>query len=238
MKKIISLALSLSMLACMATNAFAADPETKPVVGTHGDNKGTENSLLDGVDAENFGNGDSETTINIKVSTGNLQHRYAVDVEYTDVVLSLNGGDRTWDVNQLKYVYTSANTQDGNAWTPTFKIKNYSDLSVYVKAEVNRSNQNDGLVITKTGMPVGTDGITNEVREANGWNEISSAVPTGNDTVGSVKSLGFKLSVALDNNKTWNDVANAHADEIAASNDGTAIVATFTVKVAKQIPNS
>ena len=133
MKKIISLALSLSMLACMATNAFATTTTTS-IVGAATTNNPVTNqvhendSLANGVSS--FTPAGNSYDVPISVSANETNHRYAVDVEYDDTPLNIAGSTMTWDVNTMTYK-TTTNGEGGSAsLTKTITIKNRSDLGV------------------------------------------------------------------------------------------------------------
>ena len=97
MKKLISLALTLAILATLAISVSAA-PEH--VVGSHGVNAGGTGStsyndgLALGDGSNNTWDGSSNSAaadVNVYVTTGAYQHRYAVDIEYSNIEFNVSG---------------------------------------------------------------------------------------------------------------------------------------------------
>ena len=207
MKKALSLILVLVMLVCMATTAFADYPN---VVGTHG----KENSVDDGVTEDSFSASNPNATISITVNAGEVQHRYAVDVEYTDISLSISGGNLTWDVNKLEYV-----ANDGGTGLEDTKsdvtVTNYSDLPVYITAAIDDKDANDGIDI-KT-----CDADKNELTISN--TEIAKAVP------GQATTFSFVLSVS---SSDWDNVATYYAAKLTTT-DSKATAGTCTITISK-----
>ena len=202
MKKILSLALTLSMLCCMATTAFATN-----VVGTHGMN----NTVADGV--ADFNAASATTKVDIKVTTGDIQNKYAVDVEFEDIVLAVTGSDMTWDVNQLTYVSSGAANMDNTS--ATIKVYNYSDLPVYVTPEIINDDPNDGIGIAST---VGARTM------------VAKATAKNGDTPGSATVMEMTLNVTSDD---WAAVADYYAPLLAGDDDGVITAGSLQLTISK-----
>ena len=116
MKKILSLALALAMLCCMATTASAA----RIVGGSEG--------------VTTFTPADGGThVVQIDVTTNSVVHKYAVDVEYTASAVAIGGDTLTWNVNTFTYDVTPGVGGDKtDPITKEITVKNYSDMPVNV----------------------------------------------------------------------------------------------------------
>ena len=213
MKKLLSLAMTLAMLCCMATTAFAV---TDHVVGTYGAHADTEDSLNDGVYPFSLNGTDTEYEVQIEVSAGRIQHKYAVDVTYTPVNMSITGGQLTWDVNKLEYVSDGNATGLENMENQTITITNYSDLPIYVNAEIEDA-PNDFIDVTFD--------AASEIKD----DEVE--VPKATVGQAQEKDVIYDIKVAAD--KTWNDVAEYYAAKFNAENTTSATAATLTITVAK-----
>lgn len=216
MKKVVSLILTLAMVFAMSTTALA---DTAHVVGTHGEN----GTVADGVIGDNFGSGAvPETEISISVSAGSTQSRYAVDVEYSEIVVSISGAGMTWDVNNLEYVITD----DGEMEQPvpaTITVKNYSDQPVYVSATVadlydGTTNDDDGMTITAT---------------VDGGAELARATAKVGSTPGSAATK--TVTVSFSTTGDWSAVAAFYTDKLSSSNP-TLQIATVNLTIAKEAP--
>ena len=208
MKKLISLALTLAMLCCMATTAFAAN-----VVGRHN----TTGSYNDGdVLNDAFGGEMPSAEIKINVATGETISRYAVDIEFSEFTLDIGSGNQTWDVNKLEYVYTDNTTNDATEFeSGNITVTNYSDNEVYISTVFDKEKDDDGLVLTTS--------LTEE------YTEVPSAAPEAGHTKGEAKTKTFTLKAALAEGTTWTDVANAYANELALADDGVVTIATCKI---------
>ena len=98
MKKAMSLILAIMMVFALSTTAFAATD----IVGTV--NGSTANDYTEGVTEGMFAANNPTANVNITATAGDVESRYAVDIEYTNVELSITGSKMVWDVNALKYV--------------------------------------------------------------------------------------------------------------------------------------
>lgn len=219
MKKLISYALTLSMLVCMATTAFAVKDQ---VVGDN-----------DGWSPEEWtANADTSYNVDIKVTTGGINHRYAVDLEYEEVVMSISGGSLTWNVNTLKYDVVGSDA--GLADTPfSVSVTNRSDNPVYVSAKIE-NDLDDGINVstTKTVTSEGENGQQVESQEAFDLSTpvaVESAAPTGTNVEGEAKILNFNLYVS---SADWDAVAEHYGPKLSADEEIT--VATCTITIAKE----
>lgn len=126
MKKILTLILTVALLATMLTLSVGA---VKDVGGNDG--------------VENF---DPTTTggqdINVRVT--DVTHKYAVDVTFSLDELVI-GGTITWNVNTMKYDVEGATLEDS---TRTIEVSNRSDLPVYAYATVSDTVAANGITIT------------------------------------------------------------------------------------------
>lgn len=179
MKKIISLALSLSMLACMATNAFAA-------AHTIGGENGVDSLGANGSDSSDY-------LVKITVSAGDVKHKYAVDVEYTQLDLSITGDTLTWDVNNLEYVSSGATGLEDKTGN-TITIINYSDLPVAITPTLKDEDGNDGIKISYNSV--------SEIKQAD---QIEAA------DIGQEKSKTIIYDITLEDGWEWSQVANYYA---------------------------
>ena len=225
MKKIISLALSLSMLACMATNAFAVETVEKP--GYVGGETGSTNW-------PDFQNPNYEVAI--KVTTGGIKNKYRVDVTYEVPTLSIDASDLTWNVQTLEYDYSGASTDlKDTAFAVT--VENRSDLPVWVTATINdpytsqTTNDYIGIKTTKTDNEDQVDFTVSDKK-------INSAAPggAGAGTEAGVRSLTFNLYVYADG-KEWDEIADDYATKLSAEND-TITVGTCTIAITNTEPTT
>lgn len=219
MKKIVSLALALAMLCCMATTAFAV-AETdghKHIVGSYK----TNNTVADGADGSSFT--DPNVEVSITVTTGSVESRYAVDIDYDTMTLNVSGANLVWDVNKLDYV-----AKDGSpaATKPAEKVwfgatvTNYSDNAVYVTATVNDiyTDAND-------------DGIGVAIVAAKD-SEVAKTIThqeLGDAKSGTAQALPFAVMVSC---ADWDAAAAYHTDN-QNSAGGTVKVATCNILVEK-----
>ena len=216
MKKIISLALTLSMLACMATSAFAATT-TDHVVGTRGDHAtGTvQESIGDGVyPFATTPGADTEYEIQIAVSAGTIQHKYAVDITYTPVNMSITGGTLTWDVNKLEYVSDGA-TGLADLIGQEIVITNYSDLSVYVDPQITDNDANDFIAVSyNAGTQIG-----------------DAKTEVGKATVGQKTEKKIVYDIKVEAGHQWEEVAEYYAGKFNSTGTTEAVAATLTVVI-------
>lgn len=211
MKKVISLALTLAMLCCMATTAFAAN--NKHIVGEHG-KSGT---VADGASTANFNNPDVEVAIT--VTTGDVESRYAVDIDYDTMSLNIDGADLVWDVNKLDYVAADGSTTtdepEEKEWFSA-TVTNYSDNAVFVTATVTDSYDDDGIDVAIVDAANSTNAKTINHQEL------------GDAKDHTAKTLPFAVMVSCTD---WDAAAAYHANALAGASK-TVTVATCRVVVA------
>lgn len=202
MKKIISVCLAVALAASMlCMNIFAAN-----LVGTYkGDAAGA--SVTDGV--ASFDPANSSTDIKFTFNTES-EHRYAVDIEFTDTAKTF-GANFVWDVNNHKYVPNGTETADDEAITisPELTITNHSDLSVYYKTTITAETV-AGLTITPSGDTGLTEVAKSNIGSANVVTNTSASVevkPTagswsayingGNGAVTDVKVATYTVIISM-----------------------------------------
>lgn len=206
MKKALSLILAIVMVFALATTAFAAKTD---VVGDYN------NAEVEGIakGSSTFDVKDNSTTINISATQGQVEHRYAVDIDYTPMTFDISASTMVWDVTQLKYVLADGtnNTMTDKSFPVT--ITNYSDVDIYLTTNVLDADAADGVVVT-TGV---ADHTT-----------IVSAV------TGVTTPYNFDVAVKADTEggKDWAYISNYYATKFAAEPTATSIlVATLTLNL-------
>ena len=162
MKKLISIILSLALVACMFGMTVMAADHT--VGGPDGVAEIPANSGLS-----------SDVTLNL----GTVNHRYAVDITFQ--TMTLNVGDVTWNVNTANYEL--ANAEQTKTWTIT--VDNYSDMAVTATVTKTDINVRDEMSVTldKTTLPLNavtvggpkTTGDVNVTADSNDWNKTINA---------------------------------------------------------------
>ena len=203
MKKLISLALTLAILASLAISVSA-----ERIVGTD-----TNHNYKDGVTSIT-GNTNNTTSVEIKVSAGEYQSRYAVDVEYADLTFSIAGANMVWDVTTLQYVVAEGGTftaPDSQA----IYVYNRSDKTVDVAWAVAPAA---GMASAPMELEVTTD-----------KNTIEAATPKNGTTEGTPGKATITVNPTLVQGKTWNDVANHFAPYLVGVQDYTIATVTLTI---------
>jgi len=209
MKKLISLALTLAILASLAISVSAAYPN---VVGTHGANASNANSVNDGVGS--FDPASSEAKVDINVTVGDINHRYAVDVEFTDITLQIGGSNLTWDVNKLEYVTSGASgLEDANS---TVTVKNYSDLPIFVNPKVTDNDNADFISVTTS---------------VNAITEVAKATPASAIDAGDGAATQLPITISVTASTTWADVATYYTPKLTG-NTTSITAATVTFRIA------
>lgn len=102
-KKIFTLILSLAILMSMSMSAFATDN-----VGNNGGTAGAD------VNATYVGGNDDEAY-------------YSVDITWSDMSFTYNGGGRTWDPTTHSYITTDAGWEEGSG---TITVTNHSNVAI------------------------------------------------------------------------------------------------------------
>lgn len=211
MKKIVSLILALVMVFALATTASAI---TERVVG----NDGSDPSYNDGWIADDplWNNvGAAKNTVEIKVTAGSYESRYAVDVEYEAIELEITSATLTWDVNELEYV---AKIGTGTLEKPadkTITVKNYSDQPVYVTADVTDSYTDDNMEIT----------VDYE-------SEIAAVVAGATDANKIIITVSF--DTPYNTADEWADVASYYANVLGS--EASKQIATVDILISKTAP--
>lgn len=211
MKKLISIILSLALVACMfGMSAMAADVLKQPV-GTHGNG-----SIDDGwTDAEFDSN--KSATADVLLTLGAVQSRYAVDIVFTGT-FALTAADLTWDVNELKYV-SNGNVLDDQDYS--FTVTNYSDKSVGVTAAADVVA---GAEVTFVAVTPGETGDTDNVAA-----DYTSCTIVGNAGGNDVANTA-KFSATLESTD-WAGTINTL---VGTNPDATSFkLVTFTVTISK-----
>lgn len=179
MKKFLSIFLAVAFVfSAMCMSVLATNPAhpsnssdvkqgTYSVVGNAADGK-TKGDYTDGLEQIDEKSAKGDITVDFtkdSAGTGDdteiFEHRYAVDIVYSDLIIDLEGltkGDNgttykfVWDVNQHSYVKVDATTNEvventNNAMDKAeikiekaFQLINHSDQSIYYKAEVSVDN--------------------------------------------------------------------------------------------------
>ncbi|MBO5023734.1 MAG: hypothetical protein J6D11_05450 [Clostridia bacterium] len=125
MKKLISIILSLALVACM----FAMNVGAALVVGDN-----DSNTALSAGDGATDIPANSSLSSDVTLTVGTVNHRYAVDVTFQ--TMAINAGDVTWNVTTAKYEL--ANDVTATSWDIT--VVNYSDMAVTATAAITETN--------------------------------------------------------------------------------------------------
>ncbi len=170
MKKLISIILSLALVACM----FAMNVGAELVVGDNDSDK-----ALSAGDGATDIPANSSLSSNVTLNLGTVNHRYAVDITFQ--TMTLNVGDVTWNVNTAKYELTD--TEQTKTWTIT--VDNYSDMGVTATVTKEDVNVRDEMSVTldKTTLPLNavtvggpkTTGDVTVTADSNDWNKTINA---------------------------------------------------------------
>lgn len=209
MKKVVSLILALTLVFAMSTSALAV---TKRVVGV---TSPTGTSYEDGWTETEFEQNQSGTvnnTVEISVTSTATEHRYAVDVVYEAITVEITGATLTWDVNSLEYV---AKPGTGTLTKPvdkTITVKNYSDMPVYIAAEVIDAYTDDNMAITVA------------------YDEEIAAVLAGADD-GNAETITVSFNTPNNTTEEWAAVAAYYAAVLGA--DASKQIATINISISK-----
>ena len=221
MKKLISIILSLALVACMfGMSAMAAETGTvtngKGQIGSYKGNAG-DATINDGVEENAF----DLTAFNkdVNLTLGDAKSRYAVDIVFNGTYeIEIDG--LTWDVNKLTYVTTGTTVADQ---TYTFEVTNYSDKSVNVTTAA--SDVVSGVTATFGTITSGETGDTTNVAGDN-----KSCTIVGN-AGGNYVANKATFSATLVPNSSWAETINALVGNNPAATSFK--LATFTVTVSK-----
>ena len=271
MKKVLSIALAVAFIfAAMSISVFAAK---QGIVGTvtgggPGTNSVGSNAHLgnykDGLTEEQFNHGMSgthEITINFdKGSTGTgtsdggtnsvIEHRYAVDVEYNNLVINMveildraDGTDDTvaykyvWDVNTHAYVMIDnagnvleddpANNSEpvdyAEGYTmDAYRVINHSDLAIKYTDALSFVDDKDYAVTLTSSIDPVVGGVVTE-----GTVNVTKAA-VGAATCSPSSTTYNTITATPKTNKTWLDVVNAWG---ANNAEGNCVIGTLTITI-------
>lgn len=180
MKKILSVFLAIFLMTATFSVAASAATATETPVGS-ADTGLTDTEFND----KNSGN----QTISVTVK--DVQHRYAVDLEFSFEDLTIDS-DIVWNVKDLKYDVKDTNLINQER---TIKVTNRSDMPVYAYAAAADVDEKDGVTISTSN----TSDSRLEVAKAT----VGTGNTNGNATTG-------KISVSLASTD-WQKVAEYYA---------------------------
>lgn len=207
MKKFLALALTLTLALALSVTTFAV---TDHAVGEYGKT----GSVTDGVpslpaEGKNY-------VMSIAVTSGQKQSRYAVDVEYDEMTLSITGETLTWNVNELKY----ESEGDGDLKDTWFGVKviNYSDKGVVVSSKIT-DTIDDGINVDFVAAKDATvsEGVTRTA--------------TLEDAIGKTPATApFTQFAVRVYSASWED-ALAHYADLLGSNNTRQDIASCTISI-------
>ena len=214
MKKLFALVLAVVMICAMSTSVFAVHEN---VVG---DRPEAGNGTYEDGDTDNeFAADNPDIQVNITATAGNVEHRYAVDIEYDTMSFSVSGSNLVWNVNTLQYETAQGSTSVSDAEF-NVQVINYSDLAVNLTVECTDTNANDYIAVACT--------------QANGTVKIEDAIGYDAETVKADTSdaqKSFKVEVTSND---WVAAGNYYAEQFATNPGQTSlIVGTLTLTIAK-----
>ncbi len=213
MKKLLSLALILALVATLTTSVFA---DTTRVVGKTGETPAYENGVTYGDFEANV----PTVNVGVYVTSGAYESRYAVDIEYSEIKFDVAASNMVWDVTTMKYVVKNSGSTLTKPGDQTITVKNYSDQSVYMSAAVTPAT---GLDDSPMKVDVDCPAV------------VGKATAGSGSTNGTVTTEEITISVNLKNSTdTWNDVANYFATRLSGT--ATLQVATVTITISKDAP--
>ena len=246
MKKIISLVLSLALVACMfSMSVMAADDDVSSLadvvytgkVGSHGTNAENANSYMDGIPEIDF----TTKTFNkaVELILGVSESRYAVDIEFSgNYYFNISG--LVWDVNKLEYVTSNSNTVSTITEDQTygFKIINYSDNAIHIDASSSGSTYLDEASLTidfaSTIVCSNCNGIDHTdcdfVKDDDASTETSICGELEGNNSGDTEAnwVEFSASLAVDDGQNWADAINTL---IEAHGQASLVLTQFTISV-------
>lgn len=244
MKKLISLVLSLALVACM----FSMSVGAANVVGTH---KGKDQGTIDDGLSESAWNTSSSLTDVITLNMGGTHNRYAVDVTFGGT-LTFSSGAYVWNVNNLQYETTETITLTDSSYTCL--VENFSHAPVNVSFEITDTSQ-----LNTAGADVTLDElnpITN-ISKGNGVDEDFVVVPDADDSNDKYVIAGklngvyaipenkgnrnqttvtFQAELGLSSAASWADVMNKYVMWGNNTNTSAYTLARFTVTISKVTP--
>ncbi len=224
MKKLISIMLSVALLVAMFTVSVYADELLyKPVGNYQGPGSGTIN---DGWTDSQFANGQSSTgTVTLTLS--GVEHRYAVDVEFSALEFTLSGNN-VWNVNELQYDIGSTSNPEIDI---VVRVTNYSDMPIDMKVEPVLASNLSGIgarfVVTDV-----TGSLTGNISGHVYTSTLPSASLSNTATTDSCK-VEFEPTVEQGND--WGLLFDNLSQFVI---DGKVTLGTITVTVSKNVTNS
>ena len=213
MKKLISIILSLALVACMfGMSAMAADDLRQPVGSYKGNADGA--SIDDGV--EDFSSESAKADVTLKLD--DAKSRYAVDIVFKGTyTIEVDG--LTWDVNKLTYVTNGTTITENPKFT--FEVTNYSDKAVDVATSAGELAT--GVSATFGDVTPGAAGDTDNVAADN-----KSCTIVGN-AGGDATANKATFSATLVPTVSWADTINGLVGRV--TNAVSFKLATFTVTI-------
>lgn len=213
MKKLFALILAVVMICAMSVNVFA---ETKNVVGTIGGNKGIDNGVTD------ITSTDPAVKVDIQATVGNVENRYAVDIEYETMSFNVSGSNLVWNVNTLKYEF-KAGTDTNSAATATnaefdVQVINYSDLPVKLNVNCEDLDGADSIVVACA---------------ANGDHELEDAIGYTPSSVKADNSKAQKKFTVTVTSTDWAAAGNYYAAKFTETSADAITIGTLHITIAK-----
>ena len=218
MKKLISIILSIALVACMFGMTVGAVDYTvdgdKGQIGSFGGGNG----IADGKNANEFPDTNFSKDVNLTVNGTN--GRYAVDIVFggSDYAKVVNG--LTWNVNTLKYEVENIDLQ---TLKYDFTVTNYSDSAVYASVE-------------NTYVAKDTKDNNNEILTVDFVGDKSFKVEKNAHGDANPKTATVKATISPKTGENWNTVINKLVALENYTGGMTIKLATFTVTVSKTAP--
>ena len=216
MKKLISIILSLALVACM----FAMNVGAELVVGDKDSDKAL--SAGDGWTDTEFDSNKSATA-DVTLTLGAVQSRYAVDITFSGDAYSFTANGLTWDVNNLTYVTTDEEPVVDKNYT--FEVTNYSDKAVNVSAasEIEQKVSDAGVVANFTAVTGDTTNVADDKKSC-------TITGNANTTDGVANNATFSVTIHSDD---WVNTINTL---VGKTTETEFTLARFTVTIAN--PNT
>ena len=193
MKRILTLALALAMLAGVLTIPAGATYET--VDTNHFTADDATNTDSAGTIATTAQDPIGSEDVIVKVATTgtvNTTNVYAITYSVTELTFTYNqGGTRIWNPETLKY----ENSGTGGNWdseTQEITVKNYSDLAVKVSAAVDQTGMAEEGNVTVTATKKG-DTVT-EIQLESAYNSTMPSQSKATEGVFEVKVAGTPVN--------------------------------------------
>ena len=191
MKKLLALALILTL--ALSVSVFAADRVYGPGAGT--------TTAPDG-------SGAGATKVSITATANDVEHRYAIDIQYTNMQVSVTATGMYWDVETFEY---KMKDDPGSSVAPantvaTITVMNRSDLSIWYSFSIEDKmlvgEDNDGISFTPS-------------KAADTRYEVTRAIAKEGAVAGHTTDDSFTVTSVPDTD--WNDVANFYASYFSAN---------------------